>query len=167
MDRGPTWLMTIAVALLGGMIGGWLTTHVGPVPKREVVLMQSASTKTYKNVARLAERIWPELEQKQVDDLTAMLRAMTAKAPALILCRDRSECGDMALDLENAFETAKWPVKIDVPFDEVDGITTNDPALLHALGKIGIKADLVNQTPPPTLIAPEPPTIVIGRRPRL
>lgn len=85
-----------------------------------------------------ARQSWSELDQAEVDALAAKLKtfAPERRKPVQIICRDRSECGDLALDLENAFETAKWEVAVVAPFtaDAVSGIEVSDAAVASAIG---------------------------------
>lgn len=59
--------------------------------------------------ARIAKTTWPELNQGQIDALTAKLGSI-AKVPVTIVCVEDAKCGDLALNLENAFESAHWEV---------------------------------------------------------
>lgn len=59
--------------------------------------------------ARIAKTTWPELEQGQIDALTAKLGSV-AKVPVTIVCVEDAKCGDLALNLENALESAHWQV---------------------------------------------------------
>jgi hypothetical protein len=66
---------------------------------------------------------WGELAQTEVDLITAALNAGAApKKPVLIVCADHN-CEDMALDFENAFESAHWPTTSDKPLlDMLTGV---------------------------------------------
>lgn len=62
--------------------------------------------------ARLnAKTIWPALSQREVDDITARAKAQ-GKNSLNIFCYDDAKCGELALGLENAFESAHWTVSV-------------------------------------------------------
>lgn len=60
--------------------------------------------------ARLAKTVWPELEQAKIDALTARLKDKPGQVT--IFCLEDSKCGDLALNLENAFESAHWTTSV-------------------------------------------------------
>lgn len=131
-------------------------------PQHRTIVHHQTSSKPGKHAG---ERVWYELDQASIDTLTATLKTMTPK-PVTILCRDRSECGDLSLDLENAFESAKWPVKIDAPVlgGDQEGIDCNDAEIAKAVAtatglsiqrQVGLSAAPVRDI-----------YISVGRRPR-
>lgn len=61
--------------------------------------------------ARMAKTVWSELSQTEIDHLTARLNIL-AKGEVTIFCIDDGKCGDLALSLENAFESAHWRVSV-------------------------------------------------------
>lgn len=62
--------------------------------------------------ARLnARTIWPALSQREVNDITARAKAM-GKSSVNIFCYSDEKCGELALGLENAFESARWTVAV-------------------------------------------------------
>lgn len=54
----------------------------------------------------LAATTWPEMEQREVDALTAA--AKPTGGTVMIFCHEEAKCGDLALNLDNAFESAHW-----------------------------------------------------------
>jgi hypothetical protein len=56
---------------------------------------------------------WGELSQQEVDALTSILAKLPAREVA-IFCGSR-DCEDMALDFDNAFESAHWISGIERP----------------------------------------------------
>lgn len=54
---------------------------------------------------------YQEMTQKEIDDLTAALKIRSDKAPVMIVCKDPL-CEDLALNLDNAFESARWKSEI-------------------------------------------------------
>lgn len=95
-------------------------------PRQEVRLVQPSG--------RMQLRAWPELSQEQVDKLTAALRPMTRQGSVVVYC-GRPTCHDLAADLENAFESAHWPVDVQSPvMDETPvGLVVSDPLLARAI----------------------------------
>jgi len=75
-----------------------------------------------------AKRKWAEMSQKEIDDLTATLKMVekTRGAPVTIVCKDPM-CEDLALNLDNAFESARWKSEIIIgtPFGVPEGITVS------------------------------------------
>lgn len=85
---------------------------------------------------RLARTAYAELDQDAVDGITAELQKLPAKEPVLILCDNDDRCGEIALNLENSFESAKWEVNVEKPaFATGVGISTNSPEMAAALLK--------------------------------
>lgn len=79
-------------------------------PKYQVtVKSEQAGPVSPAKAARIAKTTWPELEQGQIDALTAKLGTIS-KVPVTIVCVEDAKCGDLALNLENAFESANWEV---------------------------------------------------------
>lgn len=75
---------------------------------------------------------WGELEQVEVDALQHRLEAMP-KMPVVIFCND-SNCQNMALDFDNAFESAHWVSVIERPMiDNSIGIWTSSKEIADAL----------------------------------
>ncbi len=56
--------------------------------------------------------VWPELSQAQVDALTVELKKLGEGRPLMIFCADDSRCGDIALNIDNAAETAHWKSEV-------------------------------------------------------
>jgi hypothetical protein len=79
-------------------------------PKYQVTVKnEQAATVSPAKAVRIARTTWPELEQGQIDALTAKLGTMN-KVPVTIVCVEDAKCGDLALNLENSFESAHWEV---------------------------------------------------------
>lgn len=77
-----------------------------PLPKSRTANIVTAAK------ARLnARTIWPALSQREVDDITARAKAM-GKSSVNIFCFNDEKCGELALSLENAFESARWTVAV-------------------------------------------------------
>lgn len=93
---------------------------------------------------RQAEQAWGDLDQKEIDMLTASLSAMP-KVKVVIFCKDDAKCGDMQLDFENAFESAHWEVETQTPLiDDTVGVGVSSVELRDAInnatgGRLAVK----------------------------
>lgn len=150
------------------------TDHVG-----ECLTQMPVTTLTMQNLpgvydprivkrdSRRQARIWPDLNQNEIDTITTGLKTLKAR-PIVVLCSDEKYCGDLAADLENAFESAKWTIDLQKPLvDNGDGITVDDEGVAQLL-KAATKERF-----PITVTLGAPPTnpgnfttIAIGKRPR-
>lgn len=128
-------------------------------PQTNVVTRSMAPTKSE---LRLAAASWGNLDQKEIDAITAAVREIP-KAPLTIFCQDDAKCGDMQLDFDNAFESAHWETKLETPLiDDTVGVGTSLPALRDAINaatgdRLGVKLIKKNA-------AFE--VLVIGKKPR-
>lgn len=70
---------------------------------------------------------WPEMPQAEIDTLTAAMKAREPKGAILVVCKDPM-CEDLALNIDNAFESAKWKsnVMIGTQFGVPEGVTASD-----------------------------------------
>lgn len=135
----PVAAVAIVALYVGiAMVAGGLAGHFAgqKVAKRvavskTVITMPTVSSKSRRHSA------WNDLDQSEVDALTMRLKAIIdGRKPVQIVCADRSLCGDLALDLENAFESARWPVSIVAPFTDdgrVDGVRVSSRSVAGAL----------------------------------
>lgn len=99
-------------------------------PQRQPVAIVANHTATDKTIRRLAATTWGDMQQVEIDKLTALLKTTEPKLSVIIFCADDSKCGDLALDMENAFESAKWPVVQERPLaDATVGIGTSSPEI--------------------------------------
>lgn len=75
---------------------------------------------------------WPAMTQKEIDGLTAMLKAVKNPAPVQIVCKDPA-CEDLALNLDNAFESAKWKsnVMIGTQFGVPEGVSGSSHQIVN------------------------------------
>lgn len=76
-----------------------------PIQVTHVVTAPAGAVSPAK-AARLAKTVWPELPQGQIDVLTTKLKDHPGQVT--IFCLEDDKCGDLALNLENAFESAHW-----------------------------------------------------------
>ena len=84
------------------------------------------------NSGKVNPYAWGELEQSEVDALQHKLEAMT-KMPVVIFCSD-GNCQDIALDFDNAFESAHWKSQIERPMiDNSVGVWTSSQELADAV----------------------------------
>lgn len=107
---------------------------------------------------------WGELDQTEIDALQHRLEAME-RMPVVIFCND-GNCGDIALNFDNAFESAHWSSDIQRPMiDNSVGIWTSSQALADAIDAATggrLKAKILGpEWKPRDKIA-----LAIGRKPR-
>lgn len=160
----PAHLAALGLTLVVGLGVGVALERAMPRAKQPPVIVHAASVATPRQLEHRAQVQWPELEQAAVDRLTAALVKVTARERVEILCADRSECGDLALDFENAFESAHWAnVAILPPALGVEtvGLTSNSPGLAQAVdAATGLAVNVVARDPRDPLV------LLIGRKPR-
>ncbi len=87
---------------------------------------------------RMAETMWPGMTQDEINALTAALKALKGKVPVDIVCMN-PQCEDLALNLDNAFESAKWKsnVLVGTQFGGVPpGITASSKLLADILNGV-------------------------------
>lgn len=150
----------IVLALFFGAVGGILSTKITG-PGITIARVVPAGI-TDKKLAQRAMLQWPDLEQAKVDGLTAAL-GKAPKRKVLILCKDKADCGDLALDLENAFESAKWDVRVEQPLmDDTVGVGSTD----RELGLIVAKATGLNVKLIDDIGLKDTAALVIGRKPK-
>jgi hypothetical protein len=135
--------------------------HLTRAPQVTQVVSAPAGAVSPAKAVRLAKTVWPELSQVQVDALTARLRIL-APAAVTVVCIEDSKCGDLALSLENAFESAKWEVSVINSPMVPPGIISSSELLTEALKsstELSVMADHVNKNQGPGEY------IAIGARP--
>ena len=120
----------------GAAVGFVQVTHA---PQISVVAAPAGSVSAAK-AAHLARTVWPELAQADIDRLTAAVKADPGEVT--IFCVEDTKCGDLALNLDNAFESAHWTSKVvDYPLIQ-PGISTSSPELVALLNSVGLSARL-------------------------
>lgn len=96
-----------------------LAIHKADPPKQQVVKVQApagmafgeSSTVSPAKAKLMAERVWPEMKQAEVDALTVRLGLIGRDKPVTIYCINE-RCEDLALNLDNAFESAHWKSEV-------------------------------------------------------
>lgn len=78
-----------------------------------ISVMQKPRQLLMTNTGKQMPDAWGELSQPEIDALTATLKGIKPKEVA-IFCASRN-CDDMALDFDNAFESAHWVSGIERP----------------------------------------------------
>lgn len=139
----PTIRMA-ALAIAAGSISGLTSSHYGAVrPIVQVVAPPSPTTMSQAKAERAAKTIWPALQQSEVDALTAALKAAKASLDVTVFCYDDAKCEDLALSLENAFESAHWKIEVRNSPMAPAGMLTSSPALLAMLrAKTSLQVEL-------------------------
>lgn len=124
---------------------------------RPIVVQEAVSPA---KARRLAQTLWPELSQAELDRVTARAQAI-GPTRIRIFCFDEVKCGDLASSLENAFESAHWTVEVKfTPSMIPDGMQAS-PKALDALSTIDPGFSLTKQDEP----EPEE-SITIGVKPK-
>lgn len=162
------YFITAAIGILAGGLSGFVGAGAykpAPVtvkPTTTIVQRGAATSEPTKSQARVISASWGDLDQKEVDAITAAVRKI-APAPLTIFCKDDVYCGDMQLDFENAFESAQWKTKTEAPMiDDTFGIATSLPSLRDAIntatgGRLDVK--LIEKSAPFEVL-------VIGKKPK-
>jgi hypothetical protein len=114
------------------------------IPATGPMTNDQASAYLSRSEKRQLATSWGELDQKEIDALSAALKNIP-KSPLVIFCEDDSKCGDMQLDFDNAFETAHWDTKLEKPWaDTTTGIAVSTGELRDAInvatsGRLNVK----------------------------
>jgi hypothetical protein len=136
-------LFTILVAALAGALAGFGTTHFTRPPAVTTIVaapMSGASNlMSDAKVRRIEATTWPEMTQKQVDAVTVGAKQIGQKT-VTVFCYDDAKCSDLALNLENAFETAHWKVDVKNSTMLPKGITASSKELVDMLNGATAKA---------------------------
>jgi hypothetical protein len=93
---------------------------------------------TSRYAKRLVEATWPELDQREVNELAAILQGVpeTDRSAVTIFCAEEAKCGDLQLDFDNAFETAHWTTRFERPLiDTTTGVSTSSKEISDAIAK--------------------------------
>lgn len=98
-----------------------------------------ASVMSDAKVRRIEATTWPQLTQKQVDAVTAGANQI-GKKTITVFCYDDAKCSDLALNLENAFETAHWKVDVKNSAMLPKGMTASSKELVDMLNGATAKA---------------------------
>ncbi len=128
--------------LLAGMVPGIYAVMHKPAPtviqpQTVVVARGDKAADLTKAEKRHAAASWGELDQKEVDAITAALRSIPkGDKPLTIFCKDDMKCGDMQLNFTNAFNSARWDTLEETPLiDDTVGIATTREDLRKAINE--------------------------------
>lgn len=154
IHRAALYVISIVALALG-------VTNAVQQKRMKPVTIHAAGALSAKQADRLAAAKWEELEQSAVDAITAALGKLD-KRPVTIFCKDKADCGDLALDLENAFESAHWIVDVQQPLlDETKGIGCSDVAVAELIAKAtGLRVSVINAAYKDNRVA-----LVLGKKP--
>jgi hypothetical protein len=146
---------SIVASVVASMAAFGAAHYVVPPPVIKHIQLQGKA-------AHENARVWPQLEQKQIDAITAALRKI--KPRAVVIYCDGGNCDDVALDFENALESAHWSTDRLVPIMEAMpiGLVCSDPAL----AKIIARATGLKVSPMVGWGDPARAALLIGRRPK-
>lgn len=116
--------------------------HVVHKPVVSVVNSVSQKPISDRKAELLARTVWPEMDQVSIDKLTAKLKDLPGDHRVTIFCVEEGKCADLAMNLDNAFESAHWQSDvINYPMIQ-PGIMTGSIALKDALASVGLEAKL-------------------------
>ena len=103
-----------------------------------VVTFTTAKPITDRKAALVAKTTWPEMDQANIDKLTAAVKDLPGEHRVTIFCIEESKCGDLSLNLDNAFESAHWQSDVqDYPMIG-PGISSSSQPLVDALNASGL-----------------------------
>lgn len=117
MDFKHAVTAAIAAVVAAGVGGGVVKMTA---PKQQVVVTQANRPSPYN---------WGDLSQEEVDKLTSLLKGFRSKFDVAIFCSDQY-CDALALDFDNAFESAKWNSGIERPISDTNigiNVAPDDP----------------------------------------
>ena len=126
-------LTSALVALVVGSASAFgIVKYVEP-PHVVQVINSPAPVTSQAKAERAARTVWPALPQSEVDALTLALKRTAPTFTVTIFCIEDAKCEDLALSLENAFESAHWQVEVRNSPMVPAGILTSSTVLLDAL----------------------------------
>lgn len=109
-----------------------------PRPQQAIVTPQGGinfgeSTVASPAARHKATRRWAEMTQKEIDVLTGLLKTLGNQPPVMIVCKDPL-CEDLAMNLDNVFESARWrsEIVIGTQFGVPNGISVSSQWLMEA-----------------------------------
>lgn len=162
-------LQHFTAAIVAGLMSAGVAYGVASAYKPKPVIVQPQTVTVAKGAGvtraeqRQAASQWGDLAQKEIDSLTVALHSLPA-AQLVIFCQDDAKCGDMALDFENAFESAHWKeVKQETPLiDDTVGVATSREDIRKAIdeatsGRLSVK--IIKKNAPYEVL-------VIGKKPK-
>lgn len=120
-----------------------------PIQVTHVITAPAGATSPAK-AQRLAKTVWPELSQSEIDSLTVKLKGKLGQVT--IFCIDDARCGDLASNLENAFESAHWETAVTNSAMVPPGIISSSADLvvmLNASTGLSVKLDRDNKNAGP------------------
>lgn len=125
----------VASVVAAGASLGLIHTMVKPVTVNTV----ASKPVSDRHAELLAKSIWPEMAQSDIDGLTTAVEHLPGDHRVTIYCVEDKVCGDIALNLDDAFESAHWQSNvIDYPMIQ-PGIMTGSAELKEALTMAGFK----------------------------
>jgi hypothetical protein len=180
---GSYWKTVVnwcACGAIAALVSFLVATHYKPTPVfyQPTVTINAEGKPLAKNLPldslpqrerRQAARQWEELDQKEINDLTALLLTKD-KVEVVIYCAEDLLCGDLQLNFDNAFESAHWQTRLEKPFlntEHVVGISTSSPVLKAAIdaatnGRLNVKIMEMARSPN----MPPFEALMIGQKPQ-
>lgn len=140
--------ITSAIAGVVAVAASYGTVYFTRPP--QVVTINSSLSRTEITPAKarhIAATTWPEMEQREIDALTAAMKKAPHDGTSIqIFCHDESKCGDLALNLDNAFESAHWASSMHIFPNLPAGIAASSKELAAVLnaatgGRLDVTVD--------------------------
>ena len=120
---------TVIASIIAGAVG-FSTAHLEQRKTVTFVKTTGDSAPDEKLAARAQRYQWGSLTQFEVDSITNALKSIPNAAPIIVYCQDDARCGDIALDFDNAFESAHVRSEVQKPLlDTTRGIATSSKVL--------------------------------------
>lgn len=153
------YLLSGAIAAVVAAGASWATLQLAAPPPQQLLATALVA-------AQASPYAWPELTQQQVNDLTAQLGKLNRRDVAIYCLH---ACAELALSLDNAFETAKWRSGVETPLvDDNVGVFVgprNDPDAKNLQAALaattGLRPELIDAENQERRLV-----LVIGRKPR-
>lgn len=115
-------------------VGGVVVTHKNLKPQIQYVQLKPSEVAPAASTRVIDKYRWQGLTQAEVDALT--IATSGKNYDIVIACMDDSRCGDLALDFDNAFESAKLKSIVERPFiDDTKGIAISSQELIDIVVK--------------------------------
>lgn len=113
---------TLSVAAMSLALAGILLGVFSILNQRSDGLRGRMITEAQRpSIKARSPKAWDGLDQFEVDGLTRLLKLKSIeKREVAIFCAHDAECGEIALDFENALESANWECGIERPITDTN-----------------------------------------------
>lgn len=104
-----TFIPLAVLTVLNTAMDGTLFVREHEAPPQVVVASPQV---TQAQAERLARKSWGSLSQGEINAITAEVNKGKPGQKITLICAQDAWCGDVASDLENAFESAHWQTNV-------------------------------------------------------